>query len=81
MHTVASASQVAIAAPVVPQLKPKIKIGSSIIFVISPIPLMEKGILLRPAALNIPVKAADKKTNGKAVAIIRAQRKFLVGKF
>ena len=71
MHTVASASQVAIAAPVVPQLKPKIKIGSSIIFVISPIPLMEKGILLRPAALNIPVKAADKKTNGKAVAIIR----------
>ena len=69
MHTVASASQVAIAAPVVPQLKPKIKIGSSIIFVISPIPLLEKGIMLRPAALNIPVKAAD--TNVKAVAIIR----------
>ena len=36
-----------------------------------PIPLMVNGILLLPAALKIPVKAADMNTNGKAVATMR----------
>ena len=41
----ASASQVAIAAPVVPHPKPKMRRGSSMMLVIRPIPLIEKGIL------------------------------------
>ena len=36
-----------------------------------PIPLMVKGILLRPDALKMPVAAADMNTNGKAVDTMR----------
>lgn len=67
----ASASQVAIAAPVVPHPKPKMRRGSSMMLVIRPIPLIEKGILLLPAALNVPVKAVDRNTNGNAVDMMR----------
>ena len=39
-------------------------------FIANPIPLIVNGILLRPPALKMPVKAADMKTKGKAVETI-----------
>ena len=67
----ASASQVAIAQTGSSPSKPKMRRGSSMMLVIRPIPLIEKGILLLPAALNVPVKAVDRNTNGNAVDMMR----------
>lgn len=49
--TIASAIQVAYAAPLVPSPKPNIKSGSRMMFSINPVPLIKNGTLLRPAAL------------------------------
>ena len=71
VKTQACAIQVAQAAPSVFQLSTKMNSGSRIMLMAKPIPLMVKGILLRPEALKMPVKAADMKTNGKALETMR----------
>ena len=70
VNTQACAIQVAQAAPSVFQSKTKINKGSRIMLITNPMPLIVNGILLRPLALKMPVKAADMKTKGKAVETI-----------
>ena len=69
-HTMACEIHVAHAAPSTPIPAKKINVGSRIIFTMSPAALMQKGTFVCPAALYIPVNAAERKMKGKAVVTI-----------